>query len=70
MANGELDVCEGVEVPGLQGRHWRLPPRLPLAMAGLGKQDGFTLHYRVRIQIPTSLRNLMAVANESRLLQE
>ena len=63
MANGELDVCEGVEVLGLQGRHWRLPPRLPLTMAGLGKQDGFTLHYRVRIQIPTSLRNVMAADN-------
>ena len=70
MANGELDVREGLEVPGLQGRHWRLPPLLPLAMACLDKQDGFALHYRVRIQIQTSLRNLMAVANESQLLQE
>ena len=33
MANGELDICESLEVPGLQGRHWRLPPLLPLAMA-------------------------------------
>lgn len=34
------------------------------------KDDAYVLHYRVRVQIPAKITNVMAVANESQLLQE
>jgi hypothetical protein len=34
------------------------------------KNDSYTLYYRVRVHIPAKMTNVLAVANESQLLQE